>query len=177
MTLQDFQASFTPILNRWKRGYSGDQLQIVYEEVKTLLKADFDRVVTNLLGTSRIQPMVPDFRKAVSDLGIRAVSPVIQNAPLNFFHKHTEDYVYHVDGNVWANNKYVFIRSAKQAFILIEEYPDHPYVQQAKAVKAERVVEIKKHISNNTYSQFHSASHQPHFSTVDYSGFLPKEPA
>jgi hypothetical protein len=160
MTLQEFEVSFNPILNRWKRAYSGDQLQLVYEEVKTLLKTDFDRVVGNLLGSSRVQPMIPDFRKAVMDLGIRALDPKFQTLAPNYYYRPEEDFVYHVIDNVWANNEYVFIRGDKQIFVSKKDSPAHPLVIQANEVKAERIKEIKDHLAKNTYSIFMASGGQ-----------------
>lgn len=151
MTFQEFQASITPIVARWPRGYSGDQLQLVHDEVKTISKPDFDRVVRHLLGISRIAPMVPDFRKAVSDLGIKPqfVPHPIQERAISYTNR--ENHTYWIRENIWANDDYVYVRPL--SFIVKKFHLDHPLVLEDAEVREFRLSEIRTHLKNGTYSK------------------------
>lgn len=175
MTLQEFQASMVTLLNRWPRGYSGDQLSLVYDEVKTLIKPDFDRLVRHLLGSSRVAPMVPDFRKAVQDLGIRT-RPVLAEVTPAMAVPQVEDFTYHIRDNIWANNEYIFLRGAtvrQCSFIIKSEHPDHPLVIEDKAVREGKIKEIKQHLAKNTYSKFMDTIHGTGLRKMSFDDFTP----
>lgn len=157
MNQQEFQTAISPILLKWPRGYSGDQVQLINDEVKMISHPDFVRLVRHLLGSMRVAPMVPDFKKGIQDLGIR---PILQRAESRQDYQpihQEEDFLYQVRENIWADNKYIFIRGANNrtsGFILKADHPTHPYVLEDKEVRAERIKEIKNHLKNRSYSKF-----------------------
>jgi hypothetical protein len=113
MNFNEFNVKMNPLINRFKKGYNGDVLALVFEEVKNITMTDFERLVTHLLGSSRIAPMVPDFRKAINDLGVKSISLAGYDAPA--IQKNNGiltgiDWEYPVKKGVWANSRYFFFR-------------------------------------------------------------------
>lgn len=152
MTLLEFQSAFTPIGAKWPRGYSGDQIQLIFDELKTLSHADFVRLVRHILGTARIAPMIPDFQKAVRDLNIH---PVLHVVPQNHQAQAStdENFLYQVRENVWADNTHIFIRGERPGFILKKDHPTNELVVLDSQVRSQKISIIKKHLTQNTYSK------------------------
>jgi hypothetical protein len=177
ISLQEFQSAMVTILNRWPRAYSGDQLSLIYDDLKTLNRPDFDRLARHLLGVSRVAPMIPEFRKALTELNIRT-RPVLATGPERIATPQVEDFLYHVRENIWANNNFIFIRGPRPTFIVKADHLDNELVKEAEAVKGQRIAEIKKHLAANTYSK-HVESQQAPMRKLDYSDLLPddREPA
>jgi len=173
MTLQEFQAKLTPIITRWPRAYSGDQLSLVYDVVKTLSVPDFERLVRHLLGSSRYAPMVPDFQKGISELSLRT-KPVLATVTESISVPVVEDHTYKIRDNIWANNDYIFVRGKtirENIFIFKSENPNHPLALEDKKVRTERINEIKSHIAKNTYSQFMSEATQAYLPNFKHLNF------
>ena len=155
MTLQEFQTAIHSIVMRWPRAYSGDQLQLLFDEMKMIPRPDLDRVVKHLLGSSRVAPMIPDFKKAVNDLAIR---PAYYHNPAPEARTIVpEDFEYQIRDNIWANNDYVFIRGTDirtNSFISKKDYPDHPLVKEDAQVRSFKISVVKKHLENKTYNTY-----------------------
>lgn len=158
MNYQEFQTVITPIIIRWKTAYSGDQLKLIHEALDCYGMSDFKKVVDHLLGTQRVAPMIPDFKKAFFDLNIKAtlkvVSPNFQPASSP---RGEEDYMYHLRDNIWANNTFVFIRGETVkacSSINKKDYPTHPLVVEDANVRSLKIAEVKKHLENRTYDSF-----------------------
>lgn len=155
MNLQDFQTAISPIVSRWPRGYSGDQLQLIQEEVKMLSHPDFVRLVRHLLGSSRVAPMVPDFRKAITDLGLKAQRrPEVVETTYSSAPTEPENFLYHLMENFWADNKYIFIRGDKPSFVIKNDYPSHPLVIKDCNVRDQKIKECKLHLVKGTHAKF-----------------------
>lgn len=160
MNFQEFQTAINPILARWPRAYSGDQVQLIHDEVKAFSRADFDRLVKLLLGSHRQAPMVPDFQKGIQSIGIR---PMIQiYSPTQSVERKLEDnFLYCIRDNIWADNHYIYIREGKPTFIIKADAPSHPLVLEDSQVREERIKEVRAHLSKNTYSRFIDSLSRP----------------
>ena len=170
MTQMEFQKLISPILTRWTRGYSADQVSLLHSEFKNISSGNFERLVTHLLGTMRVAPMVPDFKKAMMEMGIRAErfeSNKIQVKDGPKVLDIGENYLYCVRDNIWADNFYVFIRGSKPTFIIKADAPNHPYVIEDREVRSERIKEIK----SNQIKAMNKKAHATGFKRAEFGDF------
>lgn len=154
MNFQEFNAKMSPLINRFKKGYNGDLLALVFEEVKNITSVDFERLVTHLLGSSRVAPMVPDFRKAINDLGIKYINHTHQENSAyakNNGRMTGIDWEYPVRKHIWANSRYFFIREPDSAprFIIKSLCVDDGLIQDDKDSSAKWINFFEKITSPN----------------------------
>lgn len=97
--------------------------------------------------------MVPDFKKGITDLGIRLLK-VAHNQPTQSQAQTIENYYYCIRENIWADNTHIFIRGSRPSFIIKKDSPDHPYVAEDYQVRSARIKEIKDHLSKNSFQKF-----------------------
>jgi hypothetical protein len=153
MTDQEFQTAISPILLKWPRGYSGDQVHLVKEEVKMLSHPDFVRLVRHLLGSMRVAPMVPDFKKGIQELGISFRRESYSNAATPQIIQ-SENFLYQIRDNIWADDNYILIRGEKPSFIVKADHPNHPYVLEDAEVRSQKLKQTKEHLHKRTYEKF-----------------------
>lgn len=155
MTLQEFTMAMNPLLNRFKRNYTGDVLDLIYTEVKNLTLGDFKRLVAHLNGTLRMAPMVPDVRKGIGELNIRPVVHVVPSETnYNTSRRAQDDVLYRLRDNIWANQDYIFIRGEDPKFIIKDQHPHNPLVVEDSQFGPEKLKEAKDHLAKGTYSQY-----------------------
>lgn len=137
MNFQEFNAKMNPLLNRFKKGYNGDLLALVFEEVKNITSQDFERLVTYLLGSCRVAPMVPDFRKAINDLAIKSIALAGNDMPAiarNNGILTGIDWEYPVKKGIWASSRYFFFRDGtdKHRFMIKSMCVDNELLEEDK---------------------------------------------
>lgn len=154
MNYQEFSAKINPILNRFNKAYNGDILAMVFDEVKNITSADFERLVKHLLGSYRVAPMVPDFRKAITDLAIKktgfdnyAVShEIVKNNGSNGI-----DWEYPVQKGIWANSRYFFIREEGSHRFIIKDMCDNKELLEADKEAAKKCIPFFEKITAHDY--------------------------
>ncbi len=107
---------FMKIINQFgARNYSQDKINLIYDEVKNLTHDDFNKVLMHLIGNSRNSPNLQDFRRGISELGVRPKNVTSTNYEANraFQYDSLNDFVFPVKKNMWACKKYIFIRGEK----------------------------------------------------------------
>ena len=176
MTQMEFQKIIAPVLTRWTRGYSSDQVSLLHSEFQTISSANFERLVTHLLGTMRVAPMIPDFKKAMMELGIRG-ERVESSTSKTYVGPKTldlgENYLYCVRDNIWADNFYIFIRgkTVRECAVVIKaDHPDHPYVKEDAVVRNQRIQELKQ----TQIKQMNKRHQASGFRKPDFSDFQPE---
>ncbi len=174
MTLQEFTAKMNPLLEKGRKTYTGSVLDLIFKEVKNLSSLDFERLVAFLNGSQRFAPLVPEFRKAIQDLGLKP-DKKFQIVDASFTPRQTEDHVYHLRENVWANNDYILVQgsSVKECgFIIKADYPNNPVVEEDDKVRSSKIQEIKNHIKNGTYPRYQQSKINE-FKKLDFENFFP----
>lgn len=151
MTLQEFQSAVNPLVNRFKKNYTGDVMDLIYSEVRSITMEQFKSVVAYLNGTMRFAPMVPDFRDALLKLNIR---PSEYSIGTQAVPKQNEDFLYHLRDNIWATNDYLYIRGHRHAFIVKSHSPENPLVIEDAEKRSQRISLVKKHLENGTYRDY-----------------------
>lgn len=151
MTFPEFDNAMLPLKNRFKSQYNGDVLVSIFDAVKSLDVDDFKRIVPHLNGRVRTVPLVPEFEKAMAELNIR---PQYNNVyPISHHTQEEENFLYCIREEYWADNTHIFIRGPRPGFIIKKDHPAHPMVIEDSQVRSLRISEIKKHLTQNTYSQ------------------------
>lgn len=158
MDKQSFEQRFMKIISTFgAKNYSQDRVSIIYSEVKNLTSDDFSRLVDHLIGSSKMAPLVPDFRRSIAELGLRAQRPRLDVIETTASIVQAENFIYHLQDNAWANNTHIFTRgpSVRECgFVLKEEHPHHPLVKLDEQVRDERLKEIKSHLLKGTLPRF-----------------------
>jgi hypothetical protein len=128
MNNQEFSAKINPLINRFNKAYNGDVLALIFDEVKNVTSTDLERLVMYLLGSHRVAPMVPDFRKAINDLGIKKQYIAQKASDVQIILGNGSggvDWDYPIEKGVWANSKYFIIRDGGPHRFIIKAMCDN----------------------------------------------------
>lgn len=154
LTLQEFQIAMTKLVQdpRFKRAYSGDVLDLIYHEVKYAKFEKFKYICDQLLGSSKTAPLVPDFKRAMQENGVKKFAT--QNTNYSEPTSVQSGPVYHLVDDVWATDNDIVIRGGAPRFIIKDQAPEHPLVKLDKEVRSEKLREANKAISEGRYGEY-----------------------
>lgn len=181
MDKQIFEQRFMKIISTFgSKNYSGERVALIFDEVKFLSIADFEKLVNHMIGNQRFAPLLSDFKKAIAEMGLRPERKfqVIETTAAKIY---PENYFYHLEGNAWADNFYIYLRgrTIRECGVVIKaDQPHHPLVLLDDQVREERIKEVKEHLKNNTYPKFEEAKIAD-LQRVNYADFMksPRTPA
>lgn len=157
MTQIEFEQRFMKITAQFTvKAYSQDRVALIFQEVKNISAADFEKLVNHFLGNARTAPLVADFKKAIQDLGIKRFSSsvplpeVVQIMP-------EQDMEYCIRENIWADRSKIMVRGSTLrdcSVIYKKDHPDHPLVIEDSQVRSERLREVKAYLEKGMYSEY-----------------------
>lgn len=175
MTLQEFTAKMNPLLEKGRKTYTGSVLDLIFAEVKNITLSDFERLVKHLNGSARFAPMVPDFRKAILELNIKPIRPKLEIVETTAHILQPENFLYHLQGNAWADNNYIYLRGntiRECGFVVKMDQPHHPLVKLDEEVREQKIKECKEHLKNRTFPKFEE-SKNAEMRRLNFSDFDP----
>lgn len=157
MDIKAFEQRFMKIITTFgAKNYSQDRVSIIFHEVKNFSASDFERVVSHLIGNQRVAPLVAEFRRTISDLGLRPERK-LEIVEATSHQVYPENFLYHLEGNAWADNYYIYLRGTnirECSFVVKADQPHHPLVLLDEQIREQRIKEAKEHIKNKTYPKF-----------------------
>lgn len=145
MTKFDYERLFIKLITQFgSKAFSQDRINLIYDEVKNITSHDFERLVTYFIGHSKTAPLVPEFRKAIYDLGIKFNSEYA--APSRNISDNHPEWDYPVEHGVWANSKYFYFRQpgGKNRFMIKSDCQDHELLEKDSSSKMKWVPFFEK---------------------------------
>jgi hypothetical protein len=136
------------------KNYSQDKINLIYDEVKNITQDDFNKVIMHLIGNSRISPNLQDFRRSISELGVRpknnASNALESNRAVQI--ESITNFEFPVSKNMWANKKYIFIRGEKYPkFMMREDIEDVALIKKVAEAES-RYIPIFKNLCDQDFN-------------------------
>lgn len=145
MTKNDYEQLFVKLIAQFGvKTYSQDRVNLIFDEVKNVTSSDFDRLVRHFIGTAKSAPLVPDFRKAISDLNIKFISSY--TAPIQDLSSNKLGWEYPVKVCVWANSRYFYFREGDgiHRFMIKADCQDKELLEEGRVAHDKWVPFFKK---------------------------------
>lgn len=158
MDKQTFEQRFMKIIANFSaKNYSPDRVALIFQEVRHLAVADFERLINHMIGNNRYPPLVSDFRKAIAELNIKA-QPRNDYIETTFSApKQEENYHYHLKDHYWADNTHIHVRGKtlrECGFVIKNDHPGNPLVIEDCNVRESKIKECRLHLSKGTFPKF-----------------------
>lgn len=161
MDKQIFEQRFMKIISTFgAKNYSAERVTLIFNEVKFLSISDLEKLINHMIGNQRLAPLLADFKRAMSELSLRAERrfTVIETTATKIY---PENYYYYLEENAWADNLYIYLKGTNirsSGFIIKSDFPYHPLVLLDEQVREQRISEIKAHLKNGSLPKFEESN-------------------